>query len=175
MRSVSDRHLPTDTQRNNNVIITSKRRRDVVLTQWCCYWFVCPLGSGYLGAKIIVTSHERCGVSNHRLLCSMVCSGKHHRKKLHFTGPLWVEIKPRVAEGFPAQKASNVEHVSISWRHGHVLLQIQPFSKLRDTQDGETGINSIEYIIIFSCLFSIPFIFFTFLIYFNLLRKPSCQ
>ena len=55
-------------------------------------------------------------VSNHqRLDCLLNCLSKRGTSKLHVTG--LCEGNPPLTSGFPAQRASNPENVSISWRH----------------------------------------------------------
>ena len=51
------------------------------------------------------------------IVCSTVCSGAHQRKtsKLGVTG--LCKGNPPVTGGFPTQRASNAENVSIWWRH----------------------------------------------------------
>ena len=69
--------------------------------------------------KYEIRYNERNGVSNHRRLdfYSTVCSGIDKRKtsKLHVTGLR--EGNSPVTGGFPTQRASNAENVSIWWRH----------------------------------------------------------
>ena len=69
-------------------------------------------------AFITVPSHERHGVSNYRQL-DCLSNGlfrlrSKETSKLRITGPLW-----RESGGFPSQRDSNAESVSIS-RHYHV-------------------------------------------------------
>ena len=63
--------------------------------------------------------NEHDGVSNHRCLnCLLNCLFRHRSKKtskLYVTG--LCEGDPPVTGGFPSQRASNVEKVSIWWRH----------------------------------------------------------
>ena len=73
--------------------------------------------------------NERCSVSNHqRLHCLLNCRFRRRSKKtsnLRVTG-LCVKNSP-VTDEFPAQKASNLENVSIWWRH-HVISHIDSVS-----------------------------------------------
>ena len=68
--------------------------------------------------------HNQCdGASNHRRLdgfCSNVCSGADQRK--HQSPASWGfdgEMNSPVSDEFAPQRASNVENVSIWWRHHH--------------------------------------------------------
>ena len=78
---------------------------------FCLFWGVC--------LTLQWRHNERDGVSNHqRLLCLLNCSSRRRSKKtskLRVTGHC-AGNSPVTGE-FPAQKASNVENVSIWWRH----------------------------------------------------------
>ena len=76
-----------------------------------------------------VTSHGHHGVSNYQELHCLFyrlfrCTSK-KTSKLRLTG--FCEGNPPATGGFPSQRASNAENVSISWRH-HVL--VQPVTKI---------------------------------------------
>ena len=67
---------------------------------------------------ITMTSHERHGVSNHRnldcLLNRFCIITRRHQKFVLLA--LW-EMNPPLTSGFRSQSASNVQSVSMSWRH----------------------------------------------------------
>ena len=82
-------------------------------------WF--PAVTSYNSDVLLQRRHR---VSNHRWLdcCSKAYSHKHTAEKtlgLHIIDPLWRES----TGGFPHQKATKAENVSMSWRHhgGHVI------------------------------------------------------
>ena len=67
---------------------------------------------------ITAISHEHHGIWNHwHVDCLFKCLFKHTTQKPKFciTGPLWGEST--VTSGFPPQRASNVESLSIAWHH----------------------------------------------------------
>ena len=74
-------------------------------------------------ALITVPSHGYYGVSNHRqlpcLFNRLYRRTSKERSKLRVTG--FCEGNPPVTDGFPSQRASNKENVSIWWRH-HVYV-----------------------------------------------------
>ena len=55
------------------------------------------------------------------IVCSNVCSGADQRKHPSSSSLVFVRGKPPVTGGFPSQRVSYAENVSICWRH-HVLL-----------------------------------------------------
>ena len=58
-------------------------------------------------------------ITSFSIVSSTVCSGKIKENiKASCHWPLWVE--PLVTSGFPSQKASNMENVSIWWHQFHV-------------------------------------------------------
>ena len=55
-------------------------------------------------------------ITNVSIVCFAVCSGTDQRKKIKHRVPSLCEGSPPVAGGFPSQRASNAENVSIWWR-----------------------------------------------------------
>ena len=70
--------------------------------------------------------NERDGVSNHQphdcLLSRLLRRRSKKTSKLRVTG--LCEGNSPVTGGFPAQRASNAEHVSICWRHHDILARV---------------------------------------------------
>ena len=64
---------------------------------------------------------ERDGISNHRRIDSLLNRSK-KISKLRVTG--LCEGNPPVTGGFPSQRASNVENISIWWRHHEVAVRL---------------------------------------------------
>ena len=62
---------------------------------------------------IIVTLHERCGVSNHgsSTVCSTVCSGVHWRKHQSLVLLALCEGNPLLTTGLPSQMATNAANL----------------------------------------------------------------
>ena len=62
------------------------------------------------------------------IVCSAVCSGAHKRKHQSSVLLAFCEGNPPVTGGFPSQRASNVENISIWWHH-HGISCIQVLVK----------------------------------------------
>ena len=55
------------------------------------------------------------------IVCSADCSGWLQRKHQSSSSLAFCEGNPQVTCGFPSQRGSNTENVSLSWRHHHSL------------------------------------------------------
>ena len=84
-----------------------------------------------------IIHNERDGISTHHhqhLDCLLNCLVRHRSKKtskVHVTG-LW-EGNPPITGGFPSQRASNTEKVSMWWHHHEILRNIMAFIKVIDS------------------------------------------
>ena len=116
----------------------SEVRMPLVLTTWClselalCLLFTwVPSDEGYhFGPRLLSRPlqwrhDERDGVSNHHfhyLLNLLFRRRSKKTSKLRVTG--LCEGNPPVTDGFPSQRTSNEENVSIWWRHHAVCLSV---------------------------------------------------
>ena len=62
-------------------------------------------------------SHWLCVYTKWSLVYSRVCSGWHQRKHQNSMLLAHCEGNPLMTGGFPSQRASNMESVSMAWRH----------------------------------------------------------
>ena len=68
----------------------------------------------YCEATMSFMAHQITGIS---MVCSIVCSGIHERKYQSSTSLALCEWNPPVTDGFLSQRASNMENISMPWRH----------------------------------------------------------
>ena len=83
----------------------------------CCFVIRCVDAS--ISVTVTMPSYGCQGVSitGNSTVCPTVCPGWHQCKH-HSSTPLALcEGKPPVTDGFPSQRASNAEGVSMPWRH----------------------------------------------------------
>ena len=99
----------------------------------------------YSGVMMSAIASQITGVSN---VCSAVCSAAKKTSKLSVTGIC--EGNSPVTGEFPAQRASNVENVSIWWRH-HVITYLIGYWILTKLQEISIGYryNVVQYNMLF--------------------------
>ena len=100
--------------------------------QWWLQW--------YTSFPLQWRHNERDGVSNHRrlgCLFNLLLRRRTKKSTLRVTG--LCEGNPPVTGGFPSQRASNTENVSIWWRHHvcNIFLTIGDFESLFDQMANE--------------------------------------
>ena len=89
--------------------------------QCCSQRYTRLLWNHYSDAIMSAIASQITGIS---IVCSIPCSCAYQRK--HQSSASLREGNPPVTGGFPSQRASNAENVSIRWRH-HVSLIIGDF------------------------------------------------
>ena len=77
------------------------------------FWVVIPLEWNHM--SILMSQ-----ITSNMTVCSPRFKLMYIKKisKIIITGPLWGESSPPVTGGFPSQRASNAQSVSMSWHHG---------------------------------------------------------
>ena len=133
-------HTCTNTRENNVVYLQYKRwgiTHDVIWASWCLkssqldfvfnslFRLTIDKTLTLRGGELHLTSYEHHDVSNqvNLIVCSRVYSIKHQRSALLDI----CEGNPLVTGGFPSQRASNTESVSMLWpHHGRYQLPVSP-------------------------------------------------
>ena len=106
---------------NQNETILSKKK---MLQKWSSrnYIQICTSIFATYGTYIhysdAVVSAMASQITSASIVCSDICSGADQRKHQSSTSSAFVKRgNPPVTGGFPSQRASNAENVSIWWRH----------------------------------------------------------
>ena len=76
-------------------------------------WYIYPYILRFLHYNDVIISVMASQITGDSIVCSTVCSGADQRKHQSSTK----EGNPSVTGGFPSQRASDADNVSIWWRH----------------------------------------------------------
>ena len=109
--------------RQNDVVTSFWRHINVVIASRV-RWVVVKQTrySGILHHSDVIMSAKASQISGVSIFWSAVCSGEDQRKTSKLRVTVLCEWNPPVTRGFPSQRASNAENVSIWWRHRELNL-----------------------------------------------------